>query len=103
MCFFQSIDEPLLALSNVCGAWIMRSVSEPEGNVAAVETLCNLDAVECVLHRAKPNCCVGIAKRTVFVLLILKEIGIDCTGRNTTPCGELLDLIGTLDTARAIP
>ena len=48
----QSIDEALLALSNICGAWIVRSVRKPKRYVTAVETFRNLNAVECVLHGA---------------------------------------------------
>ena len=62
MCLFQPIHEPLLALANVCGARIVGAVSKPKGNIAAVETLSNLNAVECVLHRATPNYCVGISE-----------------------------------------
>src|SRR5215472_14362369 len=103
MCFLKPVLEPLLALSNIGRTGIIRSISKPKGNVAAVETLGNLNAVECVFDRATSNRLVGICKRAVFVLLVLKEIGVDRTRCDTVTGGELLDLIGALYTVGAIP
>src|SRR3954447_4584924 len=103
MCFFQPFREPLFALPDVCSSGIVRSIRKPERDVAAVESFCYFNAVKCVLHRPPPYRLVGIAKRSVFVLLILKKVGIDGTGSHAVPAGELLHLIGALYAAWTIP
>src|SRR6185437_12317498 len=75
--FFKCLFEPLLALADICCAWITRAVGKPHGYITAVELMGYLNAVNRVLKRVLPNFRVGISKRTVFINLVLKQIGIN--------------------------
>src|SRR5580704_1422716 len=72
MRFLQKLGEPLLALPNICRSRIVGAVGKPHGDVAAMETTGDLDAVFRVLQRSLPDGWIGIAVGAIFVFLVLK-------------------------------
>ena len=100
---FQRFFEPFFSLPDVCRPGIVRPICEPHCNVAAVQLAGDLDAVNRVLQRVLADFGIGIAKRSVFVDLILEQIGINGTCLYTIfrlKCGNRL---GGIDTFRTIP
>ena len=95
--------EPLLALPDMRRAGIIRSIGEPQRNVAAAETRCDPDAVSGVLERARSHGRIRIPERPVFVFLVLKKVGIDRAGPHAVVRREFLNLLYTFDPARKIP
>src|ERR1700686_4651298 len=73
----QRLFKPSLTLSDVRGAGVVGSVSKPHGDIATLESATNFDAVFHMRKRAFPDSWVGIAERTVFVLLILKKVWVN--------------------------
>jgi len=74
---FQVLLEPLLALADVGGAGIVGTVGEPQREVPAFQPAGDFDALASVLQSGLADGGIGIAERSVFVVLILKQIGID--------------------------
>ena len=92
---FQILFEPLLAMADVGGAGIVGAVGEPHGDVAAFQAGCDFNAVAGVLQGGFTDGGIGIAERSVFVVLVLKQIGINRAGLHAILGGEFLDLVGT--------
>src|SRR5580658_9454123 len=103
MALLQHVSEPLLTLPDVRGSGIVGAVGKPHGNVAALETSCNLNAVFGVVQRALANRWIRIAEGTVLVFLILEESGVDRTGKNSIAPGIFLDVAGAVGAVRTVP
>ena len=103
MGFLQSLFEPLAALTDVRGSGIVRSISEPERDISAVQTSSNFDAIFRVLQRALANRRIWIAKRAILIFLILKQIGVDRTRCNPVTAGKAFDLLRALHAIRTVP
>src|SRR5262245_41569039 len=99
----QGFKKPSLALPDVRGPGIVRAVGEPKRQVSAVEPSCDLDAVLHVTQGSQANRWIGITKRTVLVFLILKEVGVDRSWRDTITVREPFDLIRALYSVRTVP
>src|SRR5215831_18927653 len=76
----EPLREPTPPVPDILRAWIIRSVGEPQGYVAAVQTLGDPDAIDDVVEGGLPDFRIGVAKRAVLVNLILERIGIDRAG-----------------------
>ena len=79
----QPFGEPALALADIGGAGIVRSVGKPERHVAAAECARQADAVETMLHGALADLGLWIAERTELVVLILEQVRVDGADANT--------------------
>src|SRR5215472_4170304 len=100
MCSVERRLEPLDTFADRLCAGIVGAVGQPEGDVAAAQTLCDFDGVEQVLKRVVADLIGGIAKRAELVLLILKQVGIDGAGANAAEPLERLNLADIGNTAR---
>src|SRR5579864_1208305 len=100
---FQEFLKPALPLADVCRAWIIRAVGKPEGNVASLEASSDLNAVAGVLKRSRADRGIGVAKRAVLILLILKEVRIDGPGLHAVTIGEGPNFRDTMDAVGKIP
>ena len=99
----QSFDEPLLSLPDVSGARIVRTIGKPQGNITALKAASDLDAVLRVRKGSLADRLVRIAKRTIFISLILENIGVDLAWLDAKLTGEPLDLVGALHSIRTVP
>src|SRR5215467_200995 len=103
MRLIQRFCKPFLALPEVRGSGIIRTIGKPKRNVTAAKALGDLDAVFRVLQCPSANRLIRICERSVFVFLTLEQIGVDGSWRNSIATGKALDVIGVLHALRAIP
>src|SRR5258708_13848962 len=67
-------------MTDVLSPRIVRSVGEPERDIAAPEAARNFDAVENMVERLLSDGGVRIPQRSVFVDLVLEHVGVDGAG-----------------------
>src|SRR5207253_6535196 len=99
----EILFEPPLTLSNVRGSGVVRTVGEPEDDVAAAQAPRDGDAVARVLQGARAHALVRVAERSEFVGLILEQIRIDRSRLDLTACRQRRDAIDVADAARKVP
>ena len=73
----QPFLEPSATLRDVRRAGIIRSVGEPQRDIAAAQMLRDRYAVPHVRDRMLPDVRIRVAERSELVDLILKEVGVD--------------------------
>src|ERR1700677_5023239 len=99
----QAFSEPLLAVQNARRPRIVRAIRKPHREIPAMEALCDGNTFSGVLERVFAHLLVRVAKGSVFVLLVLKKIGINRAGPNPVAAGKVLDLIRVPNSLRKIP
>jgi hypothetical protein len=99
----QGFFKPADALADALGAGIVGAIGQPDGKIAAAESLGNLDRIQNVVHGLLPDLRRGVAEGTVLVLLVLKEVGVDGAGMNAEAAFQLLDLGNVVDAVGQIP
>src|SRR5215831_20663699 len=99
----EPFREPTPPVADILRAWIIRSVGEPQGYVAAAQTRGDPDAIDNVIQGGPPDFRVGVAKRAVLVNLILERIGIDRAGAQPMFRCQHLNFSRVADSARKIP
>ena len=100
---YQCLFKPFFSLPDICCPRIVRPICEPHRNIATVQLAGDLDAVNRVLQGVLPDFGIGIAKRSVFVDLILKQIGINGTCLYTKFRLKRGNLLSGIDTFWTIP
>ena len=81
----------MLAAANVSRPRIVRAVGEPQRNVSAFETARDGNAFLAVAHRGGAHALSRIAEGPIFVLLVLKQVGIDGSGAYTRTLRQVRD------------
>src|SRR5256885_12811115 len=99
----QKFFKPFFAPANVRRTRVIRSIREPHGNIATPQTPSHLNAILHVLERPCPHGCVWIPERTVFILLVLKEVGVYRSCLHPKTFRKLVDLINAVYAFRKIP
>ena len=99
----QVLLEPLLPVADVRGAGIVRSVGEPQHDIAAVQPSRDGDAVARVPQRVFAHGPVGIAERAELVHLVFEEVRVDRARLDAVLRRKRYDPIDIVQAARQIP
>ena len=76
----QAVDEPVPPFADILCTRIVRTVGEPQRQIAAAQAARDFHAIENVLERRLPDLRIRVSERPIFVHLVLKRVRIDGAG-----------------------
>src|SRR5579872_6831494 len=99
----QDLLHPVDPAADALRPGVVRSIGQPDGQIARLQNLRNLNRVQQVLQRDAADRRVRVADRSVLVLLVLEQIRIDGTGAHAVLRLEGANVLGIANAAGEIP